>query len=133
WMESTGHVNLVRRFTSPRRYNNDRPRNYHWDRKQHAHGEPTPQKAELRVRLAEMLADDAGKAIERDETAEDQARPLQCAEADHHREHGEQQNTFESGFVELARMPRQRSAIGKDHRPGQIGVGRPAPQLAVDE
>src|ERR1044072_7374843 len=89
---------------SPGRYNNDRARNYHRDRQQHTHGQPAPQKAELRVRLAEMLAGDAGQAVKCDETAEDQARPLQRAEADHYGEHREQQDTFESCLIQLARM-----------------------------
>ena len=47
------------------------------------------------------------------------------------REDDQQAEPFEPGLVELARVARQRAAEREDHRPGH--VGRPAPQLAVDE
>ena len=80
-----------------------------------------------------MLAEDACKPVNRNEAAEDQARPLQRAEPDHHGENRKQQNAFKSSLIKLAWMARQRPAIGKDHRPGQAGVGRASPQFAVDE
>ncbi len=68
-----------------------------------------------------------------DEAAEDQARPLQGAEANHHGQNRKQHDSLDRRLVKLAGMARQRSAIGKHHRPGHAGVRRPAPQLAVDE
>src|ERR1700759_5473030 len=126
-------VGRARRFASPGRYNNDRAHNYHRDRQQRTHGDAAPEKAELRVGFAEMLAGDAGQAIKRDETAEDQARPFQRAEADHHRQNDKQQNTFEPGLVELAWMARQRAAVRKDHRPGQGGIGGSGAQPSAVE
>jgi len=58
---------------------------------------------------------------------------FQCAHPDHHGQHREQQEAFEACLVKLARMTRQRTAVGKHHRPGDAGVRRPAPQFAVDE
>src|ERR1019366_1422933 len=100
---------------------------------QHTHGQPAPQKSELRVGLPEELADDAGKAVKRNKAAEDQARPLQGAEANYHGQDRKQHDSLKRRLVKLAGMARQRPAIGKYHRPGHAGVRRPAPQLAVDE
>ena len=55
----------------------------------------------------------------------------QRAGADEQGEDDQQAEPFEQGLVELARVARQRPAEREDHRPGH--VGRPAPQLAVDE
>lgn len=81
-----------------------------------------------------MLAGDAGQAVDQDEGAEDHAGALQRAEADHDREHREQQDALHARFVKLARMARQlRRVVGEDHRPGQARVRGAAPQFAVDE
>ena len=100
-------------------------------RQQHPHRQPAPQEAELRIGLAKELADRAGDAIAERESAEDEARPLERAGADHGGEHDEQQQPFEHGLVELARVTRLRAAGRKHHCPRH--VGRPAPQFAVDE
>src|SRR5690348_12690858 len=108
----------IRFLAAPSHYNKYYPDNYHRQRQQHSHGETAPQESELRVGLAEVLAGDAGQSINQNEAAEDQPGALQRAEADHQRQHREQQDALEAGLIELARMARLRPAIGKDHRPG---------------
>jgi len=46
-------------------------------------------------------------------------------------ENDQQDEPFEARLIELARMARDRAGVRKDHRPGY--VGKPAPQLAIDE
>ena len=95
------------------------------------HGRSAPQEAELGIGLAEEFAGAARDRVEAGEAADDQARPLQGARADQQRQHRQQHQPLERRLVELARMPRQRTAAGKHHGPGH--VGRAAPQFAVDE
>ena len=74
---------------------------------------------------------DARDAVAERERADDDAGPLQRAGADQQPQHDQQDQAFEGGLVELARMARQRARARKHHGPGH--VGRPAPQLGVDE
>ncbi len=83
---------MLRRLAAPCHHDKDSSGNDHRHRQQHTHGQPAPQKSELRIRLAEKLADDARKRVDRDEAAEDQARPLQRAHPDHDRQDRKQQD-----------------------------------------
>src|SRR6185369_17590176 len=87
---------------------------------------------EIDLRLAEELADAAGTAIADQENATQRAGAVAdlfraCAEM--HQD--EQQQAFQCSFIELARMPRFRPGLGKDHRPGHISGA--TPELAIDE
>src|SRR5437763_902566 len=62
----------------------DEAREHHRQRQQHAHSQAAPQEAELRIRLAEELAEGARQAVEQREGADDQPRPLEGAGANEH-------------------------------------------------
>src|SRR4029077_505921 len=62
-------------------------RQHQWNAEQHSHRQSAPEKAELRIGLAEKLADDAGNTITERKAPRDDARPLERAEADQHVEH----------------------------------------------
>ena len=91
-----------------------------------------PEKAELRVGLAEEFAERCARRHSRARKLP-VTRPgrLSAPERTSNAEHDEQHQAFERRFIELARMARERAAVGEDHRPGH--VGRPAPQFAIDE
>src|SRR6476660_6615552 len=67
---------MLRRLAAPCHHDQDGPDNDHGYRQQHTHGQPAPQKSELRIGFAEKLTRNTCKTIDRDETAQDQARPL---------------------------------------------------------
>src|SRR5579863_6808115 len=106
-------------------------RQHQWNAEQHSHGQSAPEKAQLRIGLAEKLARDTRQAVADGEAAGDDARPLERAETDQNIEHNKQHDAFERRFIKLAGMARNRAPGGKDHGPWH--VGRPAPQFTVDE
>src|SRR5689334_6305166 len=66
---------------APHEPDDERAPENHRDREQHAHGESAPQEAELRIGLAEKFAERAREPVEQCECSEDEAGPLQGAEA----------------------------------------------------
>ncbi len=105
----------------------------HRQRQQLPHRGPGEKEAEMRVRLAEELADDAGHAIAGEEGAREEARPRadRLAAGEQHQQR-EQRDAFQTRLIQLRRMPRLGSAGREDHGPGHVR-GDPAPQFAVDE
>ena len=60
-MSSTASC-LRHRFAAPRRHDQDDAGEHQRQRQQHAHGEPAPEKAELRIGLAEKFAERCARA-----------------------------------------------------------------------
>src|SRR5690606_28237341 len=87
---------------------------------------------ELRVRLPEELAHDAGDGISEHENAPEKPGAAEAEAADGESHHDEQEKALAEGLVELARMPGHRTRMGKDEGIGEIGR-RPAPEFPVDE
>src|SRR5688500_1017174 len=60
---------MLRRLAAPCPHDQDGPDNDHGYRQKHTHGQPAPQKAELRVRFTEEFAGDTCKTVDGDEAA----------------------------------------------------------------
>src|SRR5580704_2768678 len=119
------------RFVAQRASEDDDAAEHQWNAQQHAHRQPAPEEAELDVGLAKQFADDARHAVAERKTSGDDAGALEGAEAHQKAEHDEEDDALQRCFIELAGMARDRTAVGKDHRPRH--VTRPSPQFAVDE
>src|SRR3569623_521652 len=111
------------------------PSDQHGQTQDLAHGEPrgAEEVAELLIGQADKFDEDTAQRIADAEDAGDESgafQPTEPAGADE--DDHEQQQAFEPGLVELARMPRQRFRVGgEDDGPGK--TGRRAIQLAIDE
>src|ERR1700674_3117733 len=75
---------------------------------QHAHRHAAPQETQLRVRLAEEFAKRPHDRIKRGESPDDETGALERAAPHHQAKNDQQSEPFKAGFVELARMARDR-------------------------
>src|SRR6056297_2949883 len=91
----------------------------HRERKQLPHGQAVPDKAELHIRLAKKLDEEAAQAVpaekEKKRHAGTDLFPVRQPEQD------KKQDPFEQRFVNLARVPRLRARAGENHSPGSVG------------
>src|SRR6266478_4069748 len=121
----------ISRLTPQRESDEQNPGDEKRHAEQHAHGHAAPQESELLIRFAEEFTERPHYCIERRKGAEDQTGTPERAGPHHEAENDQQHEPLEARLIELARMARDRAGARKDHRPGY--VGKPAPQLAIDE
>src|SRR6266481_3354525 len=121
----------ISRLTPQRESDEQNPGDEKRHAEQHAHGHAAPQESELLIGFAEEFTERPHYCIERRKGAEDQTGTPERAGPHHEAEHGQQYESLKARLIELARMARDRAGARKDHRPGY--VGKPAPQLAIDE
>src|SRR5207253_39152 len=96
---------------------------------QHSHRESAEEESELRIRFAEEFTEEAGEPISQCKDAGHDARASERAGTYCNRKHGQKHEAFQDGLVELARMTRERAAVGEHHGPGHVADA--APQFAV--
>ena len=97
-----------------------------------SHAHVQGQDAQEIVRLAEVFGREARDAVADQEHRRHLSHLAGLAGVQP--QHDEQEHAFEQQLVDLRRMARHGgAALREHHRPGQRRVGRPAPELAVDE
>src|SRR3546814_7125977 len=104
----------------------------HRQRQDLAHRHAAGEEADMRVRLPEHLRRDPGDRVSHQEYPAEEAGAFANGPAARQQEEDDEEDgPFEDGLVDLARMARQRPAVGKHESPGHVRDA--APEFAVDE
>ena len=104
--------------------------------KEHRHTEHLPHgksvksdKTEVGIRFPEKFHNKAERAVpDKEQAANGHTWAWLCGK---YPQKDEKNNTFKRGFIQLRRVPRQRSGTGKDHPYGRVSY--PTPEFRVDE